>query len=91
MGLASGPLTSLGVFTADAAGVTRENMNYMTVFTTAFHVVAGGTYRLQFESLTPGASGPVIDSVSIIPEPSTITLCLIGASIVVLGHRRKQS
>src|SRR5262249_39635842 len=88
-GESDGPLTSLGTFTFDSTGHTRPNMGWITISTSELTVDASTTYRLQFTSLTPGATGPALDNVRLllVPEPATGSLLAAGVAVAWLFRR----
>jgi hypothetical protein len=91
-GVAGGPLTTLGTFTSNSAGKTLSNMQWLTVTTPDFSVDTSTLYRLEFTSLTPGASGPAIDNVRavVVPEPSSLALLCGGLVFGLLKVRKSK-
>jgi hypothetical protein len=87
-----GSTLNLGTFSRDPAGLTWANVQWETYSTIAFDVDSSTTYRLQFDSLGSGASGPMIDNVllvSTVPEPSSCTLVVCGLLLLGMQHRRR--
>lgn len=77
---------ALGTFLHDATGHTASNVGWRDY---ALNVVGTGADRLAFTSLTAGSAGPAIDNVRllVVPEPPTVLLALVGASMFLRWHR----
>jgi choice-of-anchor C domain-containing protein len=83
-GLASGPLSTLGVFTFDSSDTSTNNMVWRLESTPEFEVQGSTVYRLQFTSLQPGSYGPLIDDIRIVPEPASLALGFAAGALVFL-------
>jgi hypothetical protein len=74
-------LATLGTFSLDSTGRSRSNMEWVTTTAaTVFVPDANVVYRLEFTSLTAGASGPALDNIQLIsvPEPGSMALLSFG-------------
>jgi choice-of-anchor C domain-containing protein len=73
------------------SGATEANMNWLP-YTRAF-VANSATTTLRLQSSQGGTNGIYFDTVSVIPEPSTITLMalLLGAGCFVVRKNRRSA
>ncbi|HPC60980.1 MAG TPA: DUF642 domain-containing protein [Verrucomicrobiota bacterium] len=92
-GVASGPLSTLGVFAFDSSGIATNNMRWHLQSTPPFDVDEGRIYRLQFTSLHPGSYGPLLDDVRIvaIPEPAVLPLGLAAVAQALCCRVRRRA
>jgi hypothetical protein len=86
-GLTGGAMSSLGTFSLNSTGRTYANMLWTEFNTASVNISAPGSYRVQFSSLTPGASGPALDNVSLVqvPEPSIAAMAIVAMAIITFG------
>ena len=86
-GLLGGPMQTQ-LFSFDVTGKSYSNMGWEMKNMMVNATQAGGSYRLQFESLERSAAGAALDAVSLsavtaVPEPAT--LALLGSGLLALG------
>jgi hypothetical protein len=71
------------------AGATTANMNYIQY--SANFVANSASTTLILASNQNGTNGVYFDTVSVVPEPSTLALAAVGSlAVLVVGRRCKQ-
>ena len=86
LGFVSGELTYSSAFTLDTTGPTLVNFNYLGIDTVKFSSQGG----IPHGNPGGGGFGMVIDNLVVtIPEPSSISLFLFGASFIGYGMAKR--
>jgi hypothetical protein len=86
-GTPGGPLTSLGTYTLSSNGRTYSNMQWVTTTTPGVTAQSGVIYRLEFTSLTPGAYGPALDNIQLVPVPEPSCLSILACGLLFACSR----
>lgn len=86
-GSPSGPLTTLGTYTLSSNGRTESNMQWVTMTTPSVTAQTGVLYRLEFTSLTPGAYGPALDNIQLVPVPEPSCLSVLACGVLFACSR----
>jgi len=76
--------------TEPAGWDTKTDMGWQ-YYTIGGLLATSSSTSLEFVSLTTGTTGPVIDDVSVTPEPGTLALMAIGLAGLVAARRRRKN
>ena len=73
----------------EPVGWSTSNMNWQ-YYRISNMIASGSSTTLEFVSLTPGEGGPILDDVSVTPEPGTLALMALGLAGLVAARRRRK-
>ena len=73
----------------EPTGWSTSNMNWQ-YYRISNMTASSSSTTLKFVSLTAGEGGPVLDDVSVTPEPGTLALMALGLAGLVAARRRRK-